>query len=319
MKKNPFEEIIDSSENLLIAGMGGGFDLLCGIPIYYMLDKSKNIFLSNYSFTSLGYLTNAKKYSDYLYKIDKNSVFDTEFTTYFPEKYISEFTGKKVYCIKHESGVSQMKESLEAIINENKIDTVLMVDGGIDSILRGDEYSLGTPEEDSISLCALGQIKGVKKIIGCTAFGAEKITEISHCEVLERIADLTKKGSFLGAWSIVPETEAGKKYRECAEYALSKHPERHKSVIASSMLSALSGEFGDYHLTKRTATPGNELFINPLMNVFWFFDLDGVYRQNLYMDEIKNTTSIKQVAGIIHNFRNSIKDSIPYCKKLMPI
>src|SRR3712207_6885372 len=35
----PILDRLTACENLLIAGMGGGFDLFCGLPVYFELDR----------------------------------------------------------------------------------------------------------------------------------------------------------------------------------------------------------------------------------------------------------------------------------------
>jgi hypothetical protein len=52
-----------------------------------------------------------------------------------------------------------------------------------------------------------------------------------------------------------------------------------RSIVNASILAAIDGQFGDYHATNRTE--GSELFINPLMSQYWFFDSDIVASRNL--------------------------------------
>lgn len=40
-----------------------------------------------------------------------------------------------------------------------EIDCVILVDGGTDSLMRGDEVELGTPTEDMSSIAAIHQLK----------------------------------------------------------------------------------------------------------------------------------------------------------------
>jgi hypothetical protein len=59
------------------------------------------------------------------------------------------------------------------------------------------------------------------------------------------------------------------------------------SVINSSILSAVRGNYGDYHLTEKTKR--NHLWISPLMPIYWFFDFDCVVKQNMLLPEIEGT------------------------------
>ena len=56
-----------------------------------------------------------------------------------------------------------------------------------------------------------------------------------------------------------------KPYREAADFVHARMP-YHESIVNTSILSAIDGEFGDFHATPRTQ--GSELFINPLMALY---------------------------------------------------
>ncbi len=53
----PILDRVATCKNLLIAGMGGGFDLFCGLPIYFELRaRGQNVHLANYSFSEIATL-----------------------------------------------------------------------------------------------------------------------------------------------------------------------------------------------------------------------------------------------------------------------
>ena len=43
----------------------------------------------------------------------------------------------------------------QILIEQLQLDTIILVDGGTDSLMRGDEAKLGTPEEDMASIAAV--------------------------------------------------------------------------------------------------------------------------------------------------------------------
>lgn len=48
----PILEQLSACKNLLIAGMGGGFDIFCGLPIYFELQgRGQTVHLANFSFS----------------------------------------------------------------------------------------------------------------------------------------------------------------------------------------------------------------------------------------------------------------------------
>ena len=52
----PFFEELAPAKNVLIAGMGGGFDVFAGLPLYVSLKAmGKTVHLANLSFTELGF------------------------------------------------------------------------------------------------------------------------------------------------------------------------------------------------------------------------------------------------------------------------
>jgi hypothetical protein len=79
---------------------------------------------------------------------------------------------------------------------------------------------------------------------------------------------------------------------------------RRPSIVNSSIVSAVNGWFGNRHPTKRTE--GSDLFINPLMALYWAFRLDHVARRNLYLERIADTTSYGELSLAIDTFRSSL-------------
>ena len=71
------------------------------------------------------------------------------------------------------------------------------------------------------------------------------------------------------------------------------------------MVAAGQGEFGDHHPTPRTA--GSKLFLNPLMSMYWCFQLEGVARRCLYLDYLKEKHGRWDVHRGIANFLGTIQ------------
>ena len=86
------------------------------------------------------------------------------------------------------------------------------------------------------------------------------------------------------------------------------------SIVSSSVLDAIGGEFGNHHVTPHTL--GSELFINALMGLYWAFELEAVAERNLYLKQLRETETIAAVSRVVEEFRatcNTIKpwESIP--------
>ena len=71
------------------------------------------------------------------------------------------------------------------------------------------------------------------------------------------------------------------------------------------IVSAIEGEYGNHHRITRTFD--SELWINPLMSMYWSFDLKAVMKKNLYYALIKNTNSLGELNSILFDFRRDLK------------
>jgi hypothetical protein len=180
-------------------------------------------------------------------------------------------------------------------------DTLILVDGGTDSLMRGDENGLGTPHEDMVSLLAADATAGVaRKYLVCVGFGIDTYHGICHAQFLENVAALVESSSYLGAWSLTREMQEFAFYREAYDFVEARMPRR-PSIVNTSIISAVQGWFGNRHATNRTA--GSDLFINPLMALYWAFQLEDVARRNLYLDYIRHTNTYGELDLAIESFR----------------
>ncbi|MFC7761766.1 hypothetical protein ACFQY4_29770 [Catellatospora bangladeshensis] len=78
----------------------------------------------------------------------------------------------------------------------------------------------------------------------------------------------------------------------------------HASIVNTQVAAALRGEFGDVHSTGRTA--GTELFVNPLMAMYFTADLDGLARHVHYLDGLERTRTPMEVALAIEAYREGL-------------
>jgi hypothetical protein len=92
-------------------------------------------------------------------------------------------------------------------------------------------------------------------------------------------------------------------FREAVEYTHDRMPDR-QSIVNGSIVSALEGQFGDFHRTDRTRT--SKLFINPLMSMYWHFDLQALADGSLYLSSLERTETIFDVQILIEAFQKSV-------------
>jgi len=141
------------------------------------------------------------------------------------------------------------------------------------------------------------------KLLVCLGFGVDTFHGVCHAHFLEAVSELICRNGFLGTWSLTKEMPEVQRYRDATEavlQAMSFHP----SIVSTSILSALAGRFGDIQATQRTA--GSKLFINPLMTLYWCFHLDSVARRLLYLNDILQTQTSRDLTYAIDEFRATL-------------
>ena len=297
----PFFEELRDAKNVLIAGAGGGFDVFSGLPLYFNLHAAgKSVYLANLTFSNLP-PDSGRELSPALVEVTADSEGSKY---YFPEKHLSQWFrdhGKEVpvYCF-HRVGPKPVTEAYRVLADTLQIDTVILVDGGTDSLMRGDEQDLGTPAEDMTSIAAadaLDPARVPRKMLVCLGFGIDAFHGVCHAHVLEAVADLVRAGGYLGAFSLVEQMPEVQRFREATEYVL-RQTQARPSIVLTSILSALEGRYGDFHQTDRTW--GSELYINPLMSLYWCFRLEHVARRILYLDSIRDISNYAELVAAIN-------------------
>ncbi len=297
----PFVEAANRGSRVLIAGAGGGFDVFSGLPLYFALkDAGKAVFLANLTFSELSPHESGRHVAPSCVEVTADSE-GSQY--YFPEKHLSEWfrtQGEEipVYCFQR-TGPKPLRAAYQALVESLHVDTIVLVDGGTDSLMRGDEQDLGTPMEDMASIAATCNLDVPCKMLVCLGFGIDAFHGVCHAHVLEAIADLSRNGGYLGAFSLLQEMSPVRRYMAATEYALEQTRGR-ASVVCSSILSALEGRYGDCHRTDRTA--GSELFINPLMSLYWCFGLEHVARRILFLPGLCKINTWVEVQDYITTF-----------------
>jgi hypothetical protein len=288
------------AKNVLVAGAGGGYDVVCGVPLIIALEsRGIQVHVASLISTPINDIDGGVVHQPELVEVTAKSTRPS----YFPEGWLSRWLTHRfdrdvsVYCF-GATGVGPLYASYQHLIETLDIDCVIAVDGGVDSLLRGDEYSLGSPLEDALTIAALSLIDGTDRILAAVGLGAERLDRISHAQVLARIADLQCCGAWLGAEALTGAT--ADEMRAVAGYVLSNQQGMHNSVVVGSVVASLEGKFGDHAVTPHSVnTPP---WVSPLMSLFWYFDLAEVARQNLYLARLLNTSTFNEAAEALGGF-----------------
>ncbi|MFD8579200.1 DUF1152 domain-containing protein [Streptomyces virginiae] len=303
---NPLFARLADAERILVAGGGGGFDIYSGLPVALsLLHQGKDVHLANLSFSHLAGLPLEDWVAPDLAAV---TPLTAPHQAYFPERTLAQWLEthgypSTVYAFP-QTGVQPLRDAYRALVDLHRIDAIVLVDGGTDILMRGDEAGLGTPEEDMASLAALAALDDVpERLVVSVGFGVDAYHGVSHALVLENIAALEREGAYLGAFSIPRATREGALYLDAVAHAQDHTPER-PSIVNGSIAAAVRGSFGDVRFTARTH--GSELFVNPLMSLCFAFDLPGLAARCLYLDRIEDTHLMRQVHSRIAEFREEL-------------
>lgn len=303
---------LQHAHHILIAGAGGGFDIYAGLGLAHALaEMNKRITLANLSFTALS-LTEQAEVSPHLYRITANTIGPDN---YFPERDLTRFLQNNpipnleptVYGFA-KTGVNQLLASYQYLIEQLRIDAIVLIDGGTDILMFGNEFSLGTPVEDMTSLAAVGQIRLAQRHVACLGFGIDTFHGINHAHFLENVAQLEQDGGYYGAFSISRQTTAGAYYLKACAHLRDTHSNM-PSIVNGSIEQAMLGQYGDTQFTDRTAK--SKLYINPLMPIYFSFDLMALCKRNLYLRELVGSSTLFHTSAIINSFHAEVKKRRP--------
>jgi len=300
-----------SADRILIAGAGGGFDVYAGLPIALALRSAgKDVHLANLSFSHLYGLDADVWLAPDLAAIRPDT---SSAETYFPERTLARWLRlhrmpDTVWAFAS-VGVQPLREAYRALTAHLDIDAILLVDGGTDILMRGDEAGLGTPEEDMASLGAVAGLDTVaERLVACLGFGIDAYHGVNHALVLENLAALAQNGGYLGAFSIPRDSREGALYLDAVAHAQAAFPE-HPSIVQGSVAAALRGEFGDVRFTDRTRN--SQLFVNPLMTLYFGVTVAALADRHLYLDRIEHTHLTRQISSAIDEFRDTLPRQRP--------
>jgi hypothetical protein len=294
------------ADSVLLAGAGGGFDVFSALPLYFALrDAGKQVHLANLTFTYLG-ATAATHLGCGVFRVDRDTPGPTD---YFPERHLAEWLAElddeqPVWCLQRQ-GVLGLTSAYARLAQRLDFDAVVLVDGGTDSLMRGDEAGLGTPAGDISSVLAADALAVERKFLVCLGFGVDRYHGVCHAQFLEAVAELSRAGAYLGAWSLTPDMPDVQRYLECVEYVQERTPGR-ESIVCASITSAIEGHYGDHHRLPRTRNTGSTLWINPLMSLYWAFDLPTVADRVIYRDLVSDTQTFGELCARIGAFRKGV-------------
>jgi len=265
-----------TNRNILLAGAGGGWDLCGGLPLLYQWRETCKIVLANFSALAEGFDVRPASVTDH------------------PEGKLAEILGLPVHVF-GKAGFKRLRAGYEKLLAEHAIDTIILVDGGVDSLMRGDEEGCGTIFQDTISVAVVDSLDVPTKILACVGFGTETEEGVCHYRALENIAALTKDGGFLGACALTANMEAFQFYEQvCVEAFARSNSSSHIHARVIPGVHGEFGQFGDIFDLLSDMPP----FVSPLASIYWFFDVAAVARRNILIPAFADTETFAEVDAI---------------------
>ncbi|MCA9679128.1 MAG: DUF1152 domain-containing protein [Kofleriaceae bacterium] len=295
------DELLPGTRSVLLAGAGGGYDVLGALPLWADLRAAgRDVHLASLSFSYLDGLDGARRIAaaPCLYEVGAAAAVET---AYCPEAWLARFLAERagvdrpVWCL-DKVGVRPLTDAYRWLVGHLGVDAIVLVDGGVDAILRGDESSLGTPSEDLASLAAAAAL-GVPGLVACVGLGAELRDGICHEQVFARIAELARRDGYRGAAALVAGTPRGELYRDAVGYCFAHQATQRQSHVHRVVTAAMAGEYGEV---------APHVWLSALLPMHWFFALDAVAGSHLFLDQLAGTETIWEVVARIEGLRAAL-------------
>ena len=297
-----------AASSTLVAGCGGGFDVVCALPVAFSLKKAgHSVHLASYTFSEIKEVTGAERIDDKLFRVDRHC--QPPASGYCPEVWLCRWWHQhfgediSVWCYRR-VGVRPLAERFDYLRQKLDLQAIVVVDAGVDGLFWGDEFELGTPETDTSSLLAAYLQDGLPRYCAFTAFGTEGTNyEVRHSDALQRMSELIAQGACLGVSALLPQSHEGALLHACVTYIHEQMGSEWNSHMAGSLVAAMEGRFGEQRLTHRCEV--HPIWVSPLTLLYWFFDLPAVAEARPYLAQALQTDSVGQLHELIQGYRQS--------------
>lgn len=309
-------------KTVLVAGCGGGFDFVHGLLLHPFLERlGKRVVRCSYSFGDphkiRGEAPIVFRQGEVIAKRVSGANTGRDF--YCPEVHLCSFLDAEdpdhaphaIYaCYARDFTVPVLRALYAQLVEEHAVDAVVLIDGGSDSLMRGDEEGLGDPIEDCVSVTAVSSLDGPReRLLVAVGLGCDRFNQVSDAASLRAIAELTASGGFLGATAVHAGDASFELYRAGVDYLDARQGFR--SVIAGSIISAGEGHFGTRSPPRlRSRVEDGQAFAWPLMSMLWGFDVNKVVERSLIAGWIREQTTVAGCYQALDRGRAALQGSL---------
>ncbi len=305
MKKS-FNELALQSKKALLIGMGGGGDIIQGIPVKNYLKQLgvKDVYLAGvacewwpfdaetpetYLMAPTVYpiedLKGADIISPNLARVNENTkVYGKEPA----EAKVAGILGEETYIVGARNGVQGMLKDLQGFVHKEEVDLVVGMDVGSDSVFSGETEIRHprTPLVDFLTLATLTQLS-VDTVYALAGYGCDGELELEDLEA--NIGVVMKNGGFLGAYGLTP-LDVEDMEKACAVFP---------DPVEKWPYIAAKGDFGLKNMKLMEAW-GCTVRLTPLTAITLFFD-PGILVEYVsrYAGKLISTRTLKEAEEIL--------------------
>jgi hypothetical protein len=308
----------DDVRTVLLAGCGGGFDFVHALMLWPGLRRlGKRVLVHSYSFGDPERIEGAPAvYTNGDAVVRRAHARCVPAANYGPEVHAASFLDLQrpadaphavLASYARSWTVPALTAFYQELVQAHAIDAVVLVDGGSDALMRGDEEGLGDPIEDAVSIASVAALTRPKvKLLISAGLGVDRFNHVSDAATLRAVAELTAAGGYLGTLGIEPDGELATFYRGLLDHLDRRHSFR--SVVAGSIAASIGGAFGADAVPSglhSRVEPG-DVYLWPLMAMLVGFEVDVVARRSLLAGWVRDQTSVRGCYAAVERGRAGI-------------
>lgn len=253
----------EQANNILIVGIGGGSDVLAGLPLYYtLLKQGKKVHFANITATDFKTLS---EHADPVVLgptvLGATPVIRIPLQNYV-EGYLSQYfqlalKQDHVVWMISKSNVQDTRISIEALVDHLKIDGVILVDSGLDSLMTGEEgktFLTNKFVDVSIVLAAIQESHTLQEksiLMSCNN---------NSKAVNKNLGKITLQGGFYGGCYILSFMNSYKLFRTVYDYEKNNQ----NSLLDLEMFVKCTEQDFDDELKEEVKAPYQLMFFNPM-------------------------------------------------------
>jgi hypothetical protein len=250
-------------KTVLFYGCGGGFDFThCILLIPSLVSSGKRVVILSNSFTNVShaYSSSETYYCDPLTgavvkRIKPNGpgegyVLEQAVVDFFADRFPDVVVYANNVHVISPAGIAQ---TLANLIADHSVDVLVTIDGGTDSLMRGDEEDYATIIEDFVSLAILENLREATPrlqdaMLLVVGFGVDRFHGASDAASLRAVAELTRMGGFLGVSSIDQASIGFATYTDFLLFYRRRYGAESgmQALVGPTVAAATVGQYGPY-------------------------------------------------------------------------